>query len=193
MSQQEGPRPARTPGEVLCHQQNEDQQRQRHETKKHCKAGYASPLTLHWVIILPSNIMCLLTGLALPRESVLAKLNVSLNLPEFSEGATSHHSTTRSFCLFVWFWFFVCLFVCLFLVRFSLCSHNKRTSATQCKVNQYMRPFTYLLQQNILSPVSATAQHHPTHLAFQRTHNAPQTGHSFNEVPSSRWLLFVSS
>ena len=48
-----------------------------------------------------------------------------------------------------------------------LWSHDKQSSETQCKVNQYMHvvseefftsPFTCLLCQNILSPVSASAK-----------------------------------
>ena len=51
-------------------------QNQRHKTKKHCKASYASPR--HWALfILPPNITCPSIGLASPCESVLAKFHLA--------------------------------------------------------------------------------------------------------------------
>jgi hypothetical protein len=115
--------------------------------------------------ILPPNItcppwVCRSLCLASARASDSADVTLSISpSPRKQQVTAAHHSKLfRSF--FLW-------------------STDKWSSTIQCKVDRYMCvvsdesfimcPFTYLLQQNILSLVFAPAKHHITQLTFQRT------------------------
>jgi hypothetical protein len=126
-------------------QGNEDQWRW--ETHQCCTASSISKpssasVTVHRVIFIPSKHVCF-TGLSLAGVSHFAN--------QFQSGKKLQH-TTRSF-----------------LVRFFFSMESWKCSPpTLCKVDQYMHvvskepfitcPFTCLLYQNILSPVSASAK-----------------------------------
>jgi hypothetical protein len=110
---------------------------------KHCKASYASkpPVTVSWVLfILPPKITYCPNGLALPCESVLAKLHMTyISWYHSANRPTPQKQQEASRIQEV------------FLVCVSQWSQEKQSSTRQYKVNKYMHGVSK--ESFIVSPI----------------------------------------
>jgi hypothetical protein len=139
------------------------------QASHHCPLGVIYTPSKHNV-----SSMCLASSREplskIPRESVSADITLP-NSPNLQKQQKGHQNSTRSF-----------------LVHFFLWSHNKWSSALQCKVNQFMRvelvknPLSHILSCVCFSSTSlhlcllqenTPEKHHLTQLTFQRYRKFP--------------------